>query len=441
MPNLLALTDSYNITDFDQWPRGTDAVYLYMESRGGPYGDLVFCGLQYYLQKYFTGQAFDLEDIKAFVEMARLHGYRPNEVGLSNLLWKHTGNLPLEIRAVPEGTLCRPGEPMTTIVSTDAEFSWLPTFIGETLLLKLWYPITVASKAFAVKQMLQPYYSLTSDSNFAINYAYHNFGDRGSSSVQSAAIGGFAHLTQFYGTDNFNSLFLTKKYYGDPCAGMSIPATKHATVTAWGRTDEYKMYSDFLEHHKGIPMIACVLDSYNVNEAIKAVTSGDMKTKIESEGYPIFVMRLDSGDPLRGVNDALDIMEQNKVSFKINSKGYKVFNKYRILWGDGITPATIDTILETIVERNYSAENVTFGSGGDLMQNLTRDTCKFAMKCSAVNRYGSWRDVYKDPIDDPSKKSKAGLVGFRDLPVVFSNGELQTWEDLNTIRRRCNGGN
>jgi len=42
------------------------------------------------------------------------------------------------------------------------------------------------------------------------------------------------------------------------------------------------------------------------------------------------------------------------------------------------------------------------------MQNVNRDTCKFAIKASAIKVNGEWRDVYKDPITDPGKKSLRG---------------------------------
>jgi nicotinamide phosphoribosyltransferase len=72
----------------------------------------------------------------------------------------------------------------------------------------------------------------------------------------------------------------------------------------------------------------------------------------------------------------------------------------------------------------FSAENFAFGSGGDLMQNVSRDTLKFAMKCSAIKVNGEWRDVYKDPITDQGKKSIRGRVEDSRFVTVFKNGEI-----------------
>ena len=48
--------------------------------------------------------------------------------------------------------------------------------------------------------------------------------------------------------------------------------------------------------------------------------------------------------------------------------------------------------------------------GGALLQQVDRDTQRFAMKASAACINGVWRDVQKDPITDAGKKSKAGRV-------------------------------
>ena len=101
-------------------------------------------------------------------------------------------------------------------------------------------------------------------------------------------------------------------------------------------------------------------------------------------------------------------METNGVAFTTNDLGYKLFNKYRIIWGDGVTPETISEILNFAKSQGYAASNFAFGSGGDLCQNVTRDTCKFAFKCSAAVVNGVERDVFKDPITDAGKTSLKG---------------------------------
>lgn len=319
---------------------------------------------------------------------------------------------------MPEGGIYGNKEPLLTIENTDPNCAWLVGYL-ETLLLKIWYPTTIATKSYAVRKMLLKHWERTADNVNGVDFAYHNFGDRGSSSVESAAIGGVAHLTQFKGTDNFNALTLSNKFYDGKYQGFSIPASEHSTVTSWGRENEFEMIETYLETYKSSPIIACVLDSYDIYRAVDFVTSGKMKEKIESKDYPIFVIRPDSGDPISVFKKILLSLQKNNVSYKINYKGYKLFDKYRIIWGDGVTMAVIDDILTTLTALGYSAENFAFGSGGDLMQNVNRDTCKFAMKCSAIRVNGQWRDVYKDPITDKGKSSFRGRIENEKFITVF----------------------
>ena len=418
MPNLIQLTDSYKLSHFNQYPDGTEKVSSYMEARGGVYPATIFFGLQYYLKEYLS-RPIDIEDVAEAAELAERHGVPFNSKDWE-IIAKEGGKLPLEIKAVKEGNLYPTGTVLMTIENTDERFPWLTNYV-ETLLMKVWYPTTVATKAYYVRQVLEGAYKKSSDSD-DVSFSYHNFGDRGSSSVESALIGGMAHLTQFSGTDNFNSVEAADKYY-DLKKGWSIIATEHSTVTSWGRENEFDFYNHYLESNKGEAIIACVMDSYDIYKAVDYITTGEFKTKVESDDYPIFVVRPDSGEPSKVLGKLLEIMEKNEVAYTTNSKGYKVFDKYRFIWGDGIDPKVILWLANFIINKGYSAENLAFGSGGDLMQKVDRDTCKFAIKASAAKVNGQWRDVFKDPATDTGKRSKAGLLTDSvGLVTVFKNG-------------------
>ena len=89
----------------------------------------------------------------------------------------------------------------------------------------------------------------------------------------------------------------------------------------------------------------------------------------------------------------------------------KASSNFGILWGDGITPEVIEEILVMVTDMGYAAENMVFGSGGDLMQAHDRDTQRFAIKCSSITKPdGTEQDVFKNPITDPSKASKKGRI-------------------------------
>jgi nicotinamide phosphoribosyltransferase len=83
----------------------------------------------------------------------------------------------------------------------------------------------------------------------------------------------------------------------------------------------------------------------------------------------------------------------------------------------------------------WSADNIAFGMGGALLQQLDRDTQKFAMKCSAALINGEWVDVQKDPVTDPGKKSKAGRVWLFESGGEFESGiePPKRWTDRGIV--------
>lgn len=446
------MVDSYKLSHKNMYPQGANYMFDYMESRGGLYPATIFVGLQPMLKEYFSEPITENEVIEA-QGYAKAHGVPFDYDGWMYIAKDLKGMLPIRIRAVKEGTLVPVSNVMVTIESTDPKVFWVVSWL-ETFFMKIWYPINVATRSFYVRKMLKEF-SDNTGSGF-VDFSYHNFGDRGSTSIEAAAIGGSAHMAVgFQGTDNFNSLKFVFENYGDTNVGFSIPASEHSTVTSWGQENEYNMIANYVEEFKGSPIIACVMDSYNIFEAVKFITSGEMKTKIESDDYPIFVIRPDSGNPVEVIGAIINIMEDNSVKFTMNDKDYKVWNKYRIIWGDGINMESMKEILEYVTERGYSSDNIAFGSGGWLMQQHDRDTQKFAIKCSAIQVNSEMRDVFKDPITDHGKKSKKGIItlwktenGYEtdyrnrswedkivdSLEVVFENGVLKRNQSFSEIR-------
>jgi nicotinamide phosphoribosyltransferase len=452
MKNRIMIVDSYKLSHKNMYPQGANYMFDYMESRGGLYPATIFVGLQPMLKEYFSEPITENEVIEA-QGYAKAHGVPFDYDGWMYIAKDLKGMLPIRIRAVKEGTLVPVSNVMVTIESTDPKVFWVVSWL-ETFFMKIWYPINVATRSFYVRKMLKEF-SDNTGSGF-VDFSYHNFGDRGSTSIEAAAIGGSAHMAVgFQGTDNFNSLKFVFENYGDTNVGFSIPASEHSTVTSWGQENEYNMIANYVEEFKGSPIIACVMDSYNIFEAVKFITSGEMKTKIESDDYPIFVIRPDSGNPVEVIGAIINIMEDNSVKFTMNDKDYKVWNKYRIIWGDGINMESMKEILEYVTERGYSSDNIAFGSGGWLMQQHDRDTQKFAIKCSAIQVNSEMRDVFKDPITDHGKKSKKGIItlwktenGYEtdyrnrswedkivdSLEVVFENGVLKRNQSFSEIR-------
>lgn len=421
--NLLLDTDSYKFSHFLQDPEGLTAKTFYLESRGGDYPYTVFFGLQYILKQ--LSQGICLSDIAEAQEIARAHGEPFNEQGFIDILRNHGGHIPLRICAVPEGTIVPTGNVLMTVENTDKTMPWLGGFF-ETMLMRVWYPTTVATRSHFLRGIIQEALRVSSDAPDAeINFKLHDFGARGVSSRESAGIGGLAHLVNFLGTDTVEALSCAKNYYNaEPVAGFSIPAAEHATILAWGRKNEAYAYDNMLDKFaKKGALLAVVSDTYDLWKVIREYWCCSLRDKVIESGATL-VIRPDSGNPPEVVVRTLQELEKGFGSQK-NSKGFKVLNHVRVIQGDGITEKSLPEIIDAVLANGFSMTNVAFGMGGGLLQQLNRDTLKFAYKPCMVWFGEDGLPVSKCPVDAPWKNSKEGL-----LDLVRVGGKFETVDRL-----------
>lgn len=457
--NLILQTDSYKLTQSKQYPK--DMVYMhdYLESRGGIYGYTKFFGLQYYIERYLL-QSITMEMVEEAAQFCQLHGIYFDVAGWTYIAKDLKGKLPLRIRAVKEGAIIPNHNVLMTLESTDECVPWIVTW-AETLLLKIWYPITVGTYSYKIKQIIKAFAESTSDCvDSELPFKLHDFGYRGVSSEESATLGGMAHLTNFKGTDTIAGAFGAMKYYkAKTMPGFSIPASEHSTITSWTEKRELDAYRNILEAYP-TGIVALVLDSYNFFRAVDKMICGELKSMIESRDG-LVVLRPDSGDAATNILYALRQCSQT-FGYQVNSKGFKVLNHIRIIQGDGVSEDVIYDILKLMKKEKFAVDNIAFGCGGALLQgnkysSINRDTHKFAIKCSLIQHAdGTLTDVYKDPVTDRGKSSKRGrldlikkdnkfvTVNISKLPigqyhpeslldVVYENGkQLKTysWEEV-----------
>jgi nicotinamide phosphoribosyltransferase len=411
--NLILNTDSYKVSMWKQYPAGTTGVYSYIESRGGRYDRTVFFGLQAFIKEYLLAPITQA-DIDIADEILTAHGEPFNRAGWQYILDTHRGYLPVVIRAVPEGTVVPVKNVLATIENTDPECFWLTTWLETALLRAVWYGTTVATQSYTIKQVILDFLERTGDPS-TIDFKLHDFGARGVSSLESASIGGAAHLVNFMGTDTISGVLFAREYYNAGIAGFSIPAAEHSTITSWGRDGEVDAYRNILNNFaKPGSIVAVVSDSYDIYNAAENLWGGELRQQVIDSGATV-VIRPDSGDPVE-VNRKLIEILGSKFGYTKNAKGFKVLNNIRLIQGDGVNELTIRSILGAFMAMGWSADNIAFGMGGALLQIVDRDTQKFAMKCSAAEVNGKWIDVVKDPVTDSGKKSKAGRV------TLWTNG-------------------
>lgn len=431
--SIILNTDSYKVSMWKQYPAGTEYVYSYIESRGGKYDRTEFLGVQALvkeLAKPITQADIDLAD-----KVWTAHGEPFNRAGWQYILDVHNGRLPIRIRAAKEGLVIPTKNVLCTIENTDPNCYWLTTWVETAALRAIWYPTSVGTTSWHIKQLIAEYLEKSGDPS-TIAFKLHDFGARGVSSMESAAIGGAAHLVNFMGTDTMSGVLHVMDVYGGDVCGFSIPAAEHSTITSWGRENEVDAYRNMVKKFgKSGTIFAVVSDSYDIYNACK-LWGTVLKDDVVTSGATL-VIRPDSGDPIEVLPKMMSILEHYYGAPK-NAKGYKVLNNVRVLWGDGINAQSLETILRHMVDYcGYSADNFAFGMGGGLLQQLDRDTQQFAMKCSAVGiriyddgglSSLEWRDVFKDPVTDSNKASKKGRVTlFKDSNGEYFSG-VEDWQ-------------
>ena len=459
MSNFLSINnildvDSYKSSHENQYVPGAEWMYSYLESRGGQYDKTVFFGLQYLMQKYLRGCFCSETDVKEAACFFKNHGEPFPYEGWMRIATHHDGRLPIRIKAVPEGTVVPTHNILMSVESTDPEVFWVVSWL-ETQFVRMWYPTTVASKSWHIKRNILRYLHQTSEDPMGqIPFKLHDFGARGVSSRESAGIGGMAHLVNFQGSDTVEGVRYANHYYNHPMAAFSIPASEHSTITMWGRDREVEAYRNMLtQFAKPGALVACVSDSYDFYRAVEEIWAGELHQEVKDSGA-VLVIRPDSGDPPEVVRETLQRLDR-KVGCIKNKLGYKVLPAYfRIIQGDGVDEDPINEVYEESIRVGFSADNINFGMGGALLQLLNRDTQRFAFKCSAARVDGRTIPVYKDPVTDPGKKSKKGVLSLirgengvlttvegeapnDQLEVVFENGRILKETTLDEVRARA----
>ena len=420
--NLILNSDSYKTSHWVQYPAGSEYMSSYVEARKGDY-DVVFFGLQAFIKEYLS-TPITQQDIDEAELVIQAHGLTFNRAGWELMLEKHGGYLPLRIEAVPEGSIVPVSNVVCQVVNTDPEFYWLPSYIETALLRAIWYPSTVASVSRYCKGIIRKALKKSADNLDSLPFKLHDFGARGASSFESVALGSLAHLVNFSGTDSMTALVAASRWYGmdKDMPAFSIPAAEHSTMTAWGRDGETAAFANMLKQFGGKDKaFSVVSDSYDLWNAIDNIWGDSLKEDVKNMGGTL-VIRPDSGEPIKVVREALERLAV-KFGTTINSKGYKVLPDYvRIIQGDGISAQTLGKIIDAVMDAGFSAENITFGMGGGLLQQVNRDTMSWAMKASAISINGEWKDIYKDPITSHSKRSKKGILAL----IKDSSGQLKT---------------
>lgn len=453
--NLILNTDNYKHCHYAIYPEGTEYVSSYIESRGGEFPVTLFVGLQAYLREYLM-KPITLEQIDAAEAHCREIGMPFNRNNWMGVLNDHGGFLPVEIEAVPEGTVLPTRNVLVQVINTDPKYFWVTSFFETALLRAVWYPTTIGTISWMAKEIIKQAFRQTSDNDNpkTIRHILHDYGARGVSSFESAALGGMAHLVNFHQSDTVPGVLASKKYYNHVTPALSGPNSEHASFTAWGMDREADVMRHMINLYREYGVVILLTDSYDHENAVRNIIGKELKELIEA-GPGVICARPDSGNPVQVTSDTIEWMMES-FGHTVNSKGYKVLPDYvRVVQGDGIT---LSSLRETYIEmerRGLAADNAVFGMGGGLLQHCNRDTLNFGQKANAARINGQWVDIFKKPSGASFKASKRGRLALqykdgvyktvpRDsippeeniLQPVFRNGKLlKKWDFSELIER------
>ena len=467
--NALLYTDGYKLGHHTMYPKGMTKLYSNFTPRANKYfpeadnGVVVF-GIQYFVKKYlisaFNEQFFNQSRewvLQTYGDL--LSGFLGDKVkekiGLDHIIDLYDkGYLPIELKALPEGSYCPIGCPVLTITNTDDDpknstCAWLTNYLETLLSTELWLPMTSATTADVFKRELvrhakkTGFYNPNDMSN--LDFLCHDFSMRGMSGVDAAIMSGMAHLTSFAGSETVPAIKMLEFYYGanpkNELVAATVPATEHSiecsnATDMNGNPDDEVYFTNML---KNFPdgFISIVADGYDYWNFISKIVPKYKREIINRnvDGASRVVIRPDSGDPVKiicGDSEAEDPIVRmgsyellwNTFGGTINERGYKVLDPaIGLLYGDSITIKRQKEIYAQLEAKGFAATNLVLGIGSFTYQNRTRDSLGFAMKATYCEIEGQGKEIFKDPktVTGMPKKSHRGLL----MVVTDENGKFK----------------
>ena len=452
MSTPLTLIDFYKADHRSQYPKGTTTVFSNWTPRKSRIDDInsvVFFGLQYFVKEYLITR-WDRDFFeKPKEEVIAKYGRRMRNAGididLEHIEALHDlGYLPVEVRALPEGTEVPIGVPMFVLWNTEPEFFWITNYLETSLSSIIWGPSTAATIARKYRRIVEHWVAATGGDADFIDWQGHDFSYRGMYGTEAAMLSGAGHLLSFTGTDTVPAIDFVEDYYGadsdTELIGGSVPATEHSVMCMGTREDEIETFHRLITETYPTGIVSIVSDTWDYWKVWTEYLPALREEILGRDG--VVTIRPDSGDPVKilvGDPDAPVGTPAYRGSYElawevfggtVNDAGFRVLDPHiNLIYGDSITTERCEAICAGVAAKGFVPKNI-FGIGSYTYQYNTRDTFGFAMKATAGEVDGELREIFKDPAtDDGTKRSARGLLAVhRDESGELRLDEQTTWD-------------
>lgn len=485
----MLLIDFYKAVHAEMLPKNITKSVSYFTprmSRVKRWDKVVMFGLQgfikTYLIDYFNEEFFDKPFEEIIYEYKRImdaslgkDAYKIDKIESLHKL----GYLPIEIVALPEGTIVPMHVPMFGITNTHKDFAWLPQSLESLISAEMWHPMLAATVGMTYRGIVNHYYDLTCEDNIPRSKALGAFDFRGEECLESAVKAGAGWCLSFLNTATVPTIpYLEKNYFCD-CTKESVaygsPSTEHSVMCSNYAVDgdEITLLRRLLTEIYPNTSFSAVLDSYDYWNIIDNILP-QLKTEIMNHNG-CMLMRGDSGDCVEVVTKTVFKLWE-EFGGTVNSKGYKVLDPHvKAIYGDSITVQRCEEIYKILMENGFACSNVALGVGSfsfqcieedGFLKPFTRDTFSSCIKATYCEIDGKPFLIFKNPKDGGFKKSQKGCcrvytrcdgsIYYEDeltweqaadyekrvnmLIPVFKDGELLKEQSLKEIRDRLHGG-